>query len=159
MDGQITEGLVSHEIMQDPMRIQTVLKRANILRDYLDAKGTLIAAYGKNNVKADTAGIEIFKNLLKQYPHYLIDYPLTDFDVKNSGATYLIQEHNSILNVFMISATQAASHTPQSTMTICFGPITNEIIHAKFLEIDHFFSQHNLDIKQQLTTIEFIGDM
>ncbi len=146
-DGVIAEGLVTPEIMQDPARLETVLKRPNIIRNFLSAGGRLIAAYPKSSLQQEIAGFEMYRSLLDQYKN-LIDFPLDELEDRYSGATYIIEEKSGKITCFSIMATQA--NNPGAQMGMWFGSLEQEKVKARFDQIDNFLKDQKLDLISEL---------
>jgi hypothetical protein len=126
-DGEITEGLVHSDVANDPARLETVIKRPNILRDFLANGGHLISMYSRpdlhaaqvracaNNqsgVKVTPESMNVFEALKAQYPKNLTDRPtqISSFKDEHSGATYIATDPEGNKFGFSIRAYQA--HTP-----------------------------------------------
>ena len=148
-DGIITEGLVAEEIMQDKNRLETVLKRPNIIRSFLNAGGRLVAVYPEASLQEQIPGIEIFNNLLPSYKN-LVNFPITKFSDEYTGATYLMKEKNGEISCFSIKATQASSPDIKGEMGLWFGSLSQAKIQDRFNFINEFLQSQNLDIMAEL---------
>jgi hypothetical protein len=146
-DGTIAENLVAPEIMQDPQRLATVLKRPDIIRNFLAVGGRLIAAYPRSSLQEPIPGFETFQSLLRRHRN-LIDFPLNEFSDEYTGATYLIEENSGEITCFLIKATQANSPS-NSEMGIWFGPYKAKV-RDRVDKINNFLIRQGLDLFSEL---------
>jgi hypothetical protein len=145
--GQITPGLVTDAISQDPERLATVLKRPNIVRKFLGAGGTLVTAYpevGRSQRSAEQ--LAIFDGLKAQYPQHLLDKPLAIDALPRgvSGATYIVEDQQGNKSMFSIMAEQANVQQPSADWGIWFGSINKPKIKERLSALEPFLSQHEL---------------
>ena len=142
-DGDITEGLVTEAIAQDPARLETVTKRINVVRDFMSSGGKLIALYPKEHAPITPEQLEVFDAVKRQYPDNLIDAPIgRRFDSALSGATYLIQNMDGTRNVFSIKASQANGADEENLMEwgVWLGnPETDDVVGKRLVEINDAF--------------------
>jgi hypothetical protein len=153
-EGTITEGLVSPEIMRDKKRLDTVLTRPNIIRNFLAAGGRIVSAYPSASLKENVPGIQIFDSLQQLYKNNLVNYPMKDFSDEYTGATYLIKEKNGKITCFSIMATQANNPISPAKMGIWFGELNLPKVSARFKFIDSFLSSQGMNIKDELVKSE-----
>lgn len=68
-NGEISTGLVDPVIASDPQRLLTVKKRPDIIREYLDEGGHLLAVYPqKGRALRSVQQLTVFDDLLQKYP-------------------------------------------------------------------------------------------
>jgi len=117
----------------DPEKRNTVLSRAQILRDYLAIGAKLYIAYPKGGLEKRTAEQqEIYREALSQFPN-LIDWPLaTDFlEPEMIGATYLFRNTEGELYAFSIKARQVNDMQLQTEWGMWFGPLVDAKISTR----------------------------
>ncbi|MFA6037463.1 MAG: hypothetical protein WC748_05010 [Legionellales bacterium] len=146
-DGQITPGLVTDAISQDPVRLATVLKRPKIVRKFLGAGGTLVTTYpeaGRSQRSAEQ--LVIFDGLRAQYPQHLLDKPLAIDALPRgmSGATYIVEDQQGNKSMFSIMAEQANIQQPSADWGIWFGSINKPKVKERLSTLKPFLSQHDL---------------
>jgi hypothetical protein len=148
----LAEGLISPEVAADPLRLETVTKRPNILRTFLENGGRLVAAYPESSLDGELPGIGTYQSLLEGYPDNLIDHPIAieELSSEYSGATCLIQDEDGV-TLFSIAATQASS--PGNQMGVWFGPLALdavEAVEARYEFVNSFLDAQGLSLEEQL---------
>ncbi|MBS0288923.1 MAG: hypothetical protein JSS07_02650 [Proteobacteria bacterium] len=101
-EGKVSKDLISADILadKDKTRVNTVLERAHIMRDFLAKGGVIIVAYQspkESNQNRTPTQLRIFNALKKQYPQQLIEFAMNlkgQFPNDKIGATYLMQMNN-----------------------------------------------------------------
>lgn len=153
----LAEGLISPEVAADPLRLETVTKRPNILRTFLENGGRLLAAYPESSLEGELPGIGIYQSLLEKYPDNLIDYPIAIEELSNeySGATCLIQDEDGV-TLFSIAATQASS--PGNQMGVWFGHLELEAVEERYVFVDSFLGAQGLSLKDELCSLAAMGE-
>lgn len=153
-DGTILhEGLVAEAIAKNPKLIETVTKRANILRQFLASGKRLYAYYPSSALSPSLSGIDIYRDLLNTYKACLMDRPFDgDFPKKDlTGATYLIEipEPDNTrfeLYVFSIMALQANDPKDDAQWAMWFGPISDPKVEERYNQILSFLRSKDIKI-------------
>ncbi|WP_339048392.1 hypothetical protein [Candidatus Mesenet endosymbiont of Phosphuga atrata] len=110
---KIEKGVVTKEIEDDPKRLETVTRRAEGIRKYLEKGGTLYSVYKNEN--NEVPGMQTFKNLIRQYPNNLFAEELDNVKFNfPTGATYLFGNDAKYALSFSIDMTQANLGSSQS---------------------------------------------
>ena len=123
--GDISQSLVDESMEGDQRRLYTVMKRPEIIREYLDNGGKLIACYPEvGREKRTSEQLAIFEEAKKAYPS-LLDKPLAIDQLPSEmiGATYIIVTNDRKQFAFSIMARQANAPEDDSTWAIWFGAI------------------------------------
>lgn len=123
--GEISPDLVATSL-QDAKRLFTVMKRPEIIREFLAQGGVLIAAYPESGREKRTSEqLAIFEKLKGDYPENLIDMPLQCLEMKKEmiGATYLFQTQAGDWMAFGIRASQANAPEDNCQWGMWFGSL------------------------------------
>lgn len=145
---QNTRDIVAEEIYSDQKRLDTVLTRANILRDYIRCGGVLVCATPR--YEDNIEGIDIFNKLKENYKNNLYAQELkhcTTLEHDKSGATYFIKEGEELF-IFSIKASQANS--PSNSWAMWFGDVTQEQIKGRLNDITLFLKDNEVDISRHI---------
>ncbi len=122
--GDVTLGLVDEEIEKDPKRLFTVMKRPEIIREFLQKGGFLVAVYPKDGLfKRTEEQRDVFYQVKKEYPNHLIDLPLLISELPQDmiGATYMFKTFEDEWFAFAIQATQANAPEDNHSWIMWFG--------------------------------------
>ncbi len=130
-EGRINQQLVSEEIAkdQDKTRLNTALFRAKTLRDYLAKGGILVVVYQDSPMHDGGRTKEqkrIYDKLKKRYASQIIDFPVAEFPVALTGATYLVPQKNGIFEM-----TNRGVQIQQDGKEFSWGIWLQEREHAK----------------------------
>lgn len=136
--GNVTQGLVDEEIAKDPKRLFTVMKRPEIIRDFLQKGGVLVALYPREGLfKRTEEQREVFEQVKKDYPNHLIDCPLSVSELPQDmiGATYIFKTCEDEWFAFAIQATQANAPADDRKWVMWFGHADNPEIHERINQV------------------------
>ena len=141
-EGEISPGLVSSEIEQDPLRAFTVQSRATTVRNML-AKGALITTcYPESALQKRTPEqLAIFHSLLEKYPTKLINLPLKTVDLIPSdliGALYQFRTPTGLRYIFAVQITQANSPQDEGQFGIWLGTDKDPSVRARVEQVMDF---------------------
>ncbi len=123
--GEISPDLVAASL-EDAKRLFTVMKRPEIIREFLAQGGVLIAAYPESGREKRTSEqLAIFEKLKGDYPENLIDIPLQCLEMEKEmiGATYLFQTQAGDWMAFGIRASQANAPEDNRQWGMWFGSL------------------------------------
>lgn len=148
--GEITSGLVAKEIQEDPKRLETVMKRTNILRDFLTNGGKLLAVYPKSALATPIPGLDIYEALKQSFAGKLIDKPIDTFPPELTGATYLIKDTTGKIFCFSIMAYQANSPQKQMEWGMWYGPLDHPKVQERFKTINDFLISQGINLQTEL---------
>jgi len=132
--GEISTGLVAASMEEDSRRLYTVMKRPEIIREYMERGGLLIAAYPENGLmKRSEDQQAVFQETKVSYPENLMDLPLLCEEIQNDmiGATYLFRTENGDWMSFAIMASQANAPEDGKVWGMWFGLIGDPLIYAR----------------------------
>ena len=132
--GEISRDLVDRSMQEDSRRLYTVMKRPEIIRDYMQKGGVLIAAYPENGLAKRTEEQQaIFQNAKKAFPDQLIDLPLSCEEMQKDmiGATYLFRAETGDWMAFAIMAAQANAPEDGKVWGMWFGSLTDPLIYSR----------------------------
>ena len=132
--GEISENLVDVSMKEDPKRLYTVMKRPEIIRDYMDKGALLIVAYPQVGLHSRTAEQQaIFQEVREKYPDHLMDLPLDCVEMQKDmvGATYLFRTKEGDWMAFGIMASQANAPDDAKVWGMWFGPIRDPLIYSR----------------------------
>ena len=132
--GEISPDLVDDSMKEDPKRLYTVMKRPEIIRDYMEKGALLIAAYPQAGIMKRTAEQQaIFQEAKASYPEKLLDLPLECEAMQKDmvGATYLFRTEAGDWMAFGIMASQANAPDDGKVWGMWFGPIGDPFIYAR----------------------------
>lgn len=141
-----TKGEMSHELIDpslegDWKRTYTVMKRPEIIRDYLRKQGELVVAYPENGRdKRTKEQLAIFEEAKKEFIN-LTDFPLKidSLDRELIGATYLIRPLNGEEDyAFCIMARQANAPEDDTTWAIWFGTKEDQVVNERVSKVMQF---------------------
>ena len=124
----------------------TVQSRAQIVRDYLLAGGSLYVVYPLGGLqKRSPEQQAIYRSELANYPETLFDWPLSvdSMDPQMIGATYLFSGDDGLLWAFSIKSRQANDPQQQSEWAIWLGPVTWPQIQQRLETVTTYFSLVN----------------
>lgn len=132
--GEISSNLVDPSMQEDPKRLYTVMKRPEIIRDYLEKGALLIAAYPQAGLQKRTAEQQsIFQETKEGYPDQLKDLPLECEEMQKDmvGATYLFRTKAGDWMAFGIMASQANAPDDGKVWGMWFGSISDPFIYSR----------------------------
>lgn len=118
----------------DPKKWETVLSRAQIVREYLLKGSTLYIVYPEGGLQKRTPEQQkIYAEALEQFADNLIDCTLATPEIEPDmiGATYLFYDKDNQPYAFSIKARQITDMQPQAEWGMWFGPLSNENISAR----------------------------
>ncbi|MCB1110027.1 MAG: hypothetical protein KDK64_03535 [Chlamydiia bacterium] len=133
-EGEISPGLVDETMAQDRRRLFTVMKRPDIIRNFLKQGGALVAYYPEAGwMKRSEEQQKIFEDVRKAYPRQLIDGPLPVLQLPEDmvGATYVFSTAEGQWYAFAIQATQANAPENDRTWVMWFGSLDDPEVHAR----------------------------
>ena len=145
-EGEVSTDLVSGSMEDDPRRLYTVMKRPEIIRDYMEKGGILIAAYPENGLLERTEEQRaIFQNVKNLYSENLIDRPLNCAVLAKRmiGATYFFQTEEGEWMMFAIMAPQANAPEDDRVWGMWFGLLSKPIIDSRATFILDFLESLN----------------
>ena len=152
--GSVSQGLVDEEIAKDPKRLFTVMKRPEIIRNFLQQGGFLVALYPKDGfLKRTEEQREVFNQVKNDYPNHLIDHPLSISELPQDmvGATYIFKTHEDEWFAFAIQATQANAPEDDRTWVMWFGHADNPEIHERINQVIELSSgAHPRELRSRL---------
>lgn len=132
-EGEISKDLV-HASMEDEKRLFTVMKRPEIVRQYMDLGGTLVAAFPKGgDLQRTEDQRSIYQSLLAKYPYNLVQKELetTTMPWDMVGALYIYKTHSGGWGAFAIMARQANAPVDKQAWGMWFGPINHPMIKQR----------------------------
>lgn len=118
----------------DAKKWETVLSRAQILREYLSNGSKLYIVYPEGGLQKRTPDQQkVYTAALEQFADNLIDWTLSTNEIAPDmiGATYLFRGNDKQLYAFSIKARQITDMQPQAEWGLWFGPLNNEIISTR----------------------------
>lgn len=133
-EGEISRGLVDVQMEDDPRRLYTVMKRPEIVREYMRCGGILIAAYPEGGLGKRTREQQaIFQQAKEAFPDHLIDLPLACCAMEKDmvGATYLFRTQDGDWMAFGIMASQANAPEDGKLWGMWFGPLSDPLIYQR----------------------------
>ena len=133
--------LVSEEVFNDPLRIQTVNSRIKTLRQLLKKNAQLYIAYPKDALAKRTLEQQaVYATELATYPHDLFDCPLNcaSLDPEFIGALYLFKNRDEEVFAFSIQMTQANDPKELGHYGIWFGPVDHPTIQKRIATVSQF---------------------
>lgn len=135
-NGEVSTGLVDSTISDDAERLLTIKKRPDIIREYLDAGGHLLAIYPQNGrTLRSEEQLAVFDDLIEKYPRLkAIELDTDQIPNDLSGATYLIQVSDSKEYVLSIRSYQANCPV-DGKWAIWFGSLQDPVITERFEKI------------------------
>lgn len=145
-EGEVSTDLVNESMEDDLRRLYTVMKRPEIIRDYMEKGGILIAAYPENGLLERTEEQRaIFQNVKELYSENLIDRPLSCavLDKKMIGATYFFQTEEDEWMMFAIMAPQANAPEDDRVWGMWFGLLGDPIINKRATFVLDFLESLN----------------
>jgi len=154
-EGEISRGLVDLEMEEDPRRLYTVMKRPEIIREYMHQGGVLIAAYPEEGIHKRTEEQQaIFQNVKDTFPDHLIDLPLACEAMEKDmiGATYLFRTEEGDWMVFGIMASQANAPEDGKVWGMWFGALNDPLIYGR---VHALFSYLHTVQEQDLSSLLF----
>lgn len=135
-EGEVSLGLVDETMEEDSKRLFTVMKRPEIIRDFLKKGGKMVALYSKEGIhKRSEEQQETFYSTVKAYSPRLKDMPIPIEALPEDmvGATYFFSTSEGEWFAFAIQATQANAPKDERTWIMWFGPVTDpEVSHRIF---------------------------
>jgi hypothetical protein len=117
----------------EPRKWETVLSRAQIIREYLAKGSKLYIVYPEGGLEKRTPDQQaVYASALEQYST-LIDWTLSSNTIEPDmiGATYLFRGSDNELYAFSIKARQITDMQPEAEWGIWFGPLTDTAISAR----------------------------
>jgi hypothetical protein len=144
--GEISEGLVSAMIAQDPKALFTVKARAITVREFLHKQGYLYVAYPKLGLaKRSEEQQNIYKKELAGYPEHLFDRPLECASIPDEliGATYLFSDKEDNAYAFAIKMTQAKDPKEKGRFGLWFGPLNHAMIAKRVALVFTFIAKNS----------------
>lgn len=135
--GEVNSELVDSTLENDSKRLYTVMKRPEIIREFLKNKGLLVICYpesGRNKRTEQQLGI--FQEAKDQFAN-LKDVPMEidQLDPELIGATYIIRTNDNEMYAFAIMARQANAPEDDSTWAIWFGSEEDEAVDARVTKV------------------------
>ncbi len=127
----------------DPKKWETVLSRAQILREYLAKGSKLYIVYPEGGLQKRSADQQsVYTAALEQFSTNLIDWTLdaNTIDPDMIGATYLFRGSDNELYAFSIKARQITDMQPEAEWGIWFGPLSDEAISLRVNAICDYLS-------------------
>lgn len=127
-EGDLSTDLVDPSLLQDPKRLYTVLKRPQIIRDYLRQGGVLFTLFPEGGRdKRTSEQLAIYDAELAKYPYQLIEHVLGTAKLENNmvGATYLFKLKSGGWGAFAIQASQANAPNDEQKWGMWFGPLNH----------------------------------
>lgn len=122
----------------DSKKWETVLTRAQIIREYLSKGGKLMIVYPQGGLeKRSLEQQQVYKEALKEFAGNLVDWtlPVPEMDTNMIGATYLFLTKDQQLYAFSVKARQITDMQPQSEWGLWFGPLSNEAIASRVTSV------------------------
>lgn len=147
--GEITPGLIAKEVQNDPKRLETVMKRPNIIRDFLANGGKLLVVYPKAALATPIPGLDIYESL-RQLHKTILDKPVETFAPEMTGATYLIKDNKGKVYCFSIKAYQASAPQAQMEWGLWFGPLDNPKVQERFKAVNDYLLSQGINIQGEL---------
>lgn len=155
--GEISSNLVDPSMQEDPKRLYTVMKRPEIIRDYMDKGALLIAAYPQAGLMKRTAEQQaIFQETKEGYRDQLKDLPLDCEEMQKDmiGATYLFQTKAGDWMAFGIMASQANAPDDGKVWGMWFGPISDPLIFSRVHSLfNYLHSVQSQDLSSTLLNL------
>ena len=154
VDGTNTEGLVNDDIAADLVRLATVLKRANIVRDFMKAGGVLVSYYPKSALDNPPEGMKTFERETYTYPKTLVNAAVGNFDPKMTGASYIITENDGTVSAFSLMAYQANTvEEHDRTWAVWLGePENNALVQQRLEAVREMVEPRGVDIDTLMRT-------
>ncbi|MCB1071850.1 MAG: hypothetical protein KDK96_01985 [Chlamydiia bacterium] len=139
--GEISESLVDESMTEDQRRLYTVMKRPEIIREFLKNGGKLMVVYPeKGKEKRTTEQLAIFEEAKVTYSG-IFDKPLPIEKIESEmiGATYYIQTNEDESFAFAIMARQANAPEDDQTWAIWFGSKEDADVNDRMLAFEAYF--------------------
>jgi len=139
--GEISENLVDASMVEDQRRLYTVMKRPEIIREFLKNGGKLMVVYPEKGKEKRTAEqLAIFEEAKAAYSG-IFDKPLPieKIDSEMIGATYYIQTNDGESFAFVIMARQANAPEDDQTWAIWFGSEEDAEVKDRMLAFEAYF--------------------
>ncbi len=140
-DGEISDRLADPSILNDPERLATITKRADIVRSLLASGAEITCAYpagGRNARSAEQ--LEIFDRLQEQYPHLRVTELKSAIPQELIGATYWITLDTGQCFIFSIMSSQVNAPM-DGQWGIWFGDNRDPAIKSRVQQITAFLEQ------------------
>lgn len=138
--GEVTKELVDPSFEGDNKRIYTVMKRPEIIRDFLRSQGGIMVCYPEGGREKRTEEqLTIFEEAKNEFPN-LRDIPMEIDQLEGEmiGATYLIKTLDGEDFAFSIMARQANAPEDDSTWAIWFGSKADDVVNERVLKVMGF---------------------
>ena len=139
--GEISDRLVNESMKGDQKRLYTIMKRPEIIREFLKNGGKLIVAYPeKGKEKRTSEQLAIFEEAKKAHSNLRgCPLPIDELDPEMIGATYYIRTNDNEFFAFSIMARQANAPEDDQTWAIWFGSKEDEEVNDRMLAFEAFF--------------------
>lgn len=126
----------------DPNQWETVLSRAQILREYLRMGSKLYVVYPEGGLeKRNQEQQDVYTAALMEFSPNLIDCTLSIelMDPDMIGATYLFVKNNELYG-FSIKARQFLDPSPQTEWGLWFGPVSDRAVSDRIESVFLYLS-------------------
>lgn len=142
--GEVSEELVDPSFSGDVKRLYTVMKRPEIIREYLRNGGLLAVCYPENGrAKRTEEQLKIFDETKEEFKN-LKDLPidLEKLDGEFIGAIYMIKTLEGEEFIFSMMARQANAPEDDSTWAIWFGSQKDQEVELRIGKVFDFLKPY-----------------